>query len=135
MGNWRKLKKFTHGKEDDAFLYDAFYNKFKDRKWESVESGKKYDGHLGIDPKEARGNFMINDVNLEIPPTHITVHKEDMYWQWKTLRSKVATKIPSGRGVCQVSIDIVFTPDLLLHLHRLLVQFRQSPFVFCENNF
>ena len=44
--------------------------------------------------------FKINDVVLEIPPTNIAIHKEDMYWKWKTLRTRTSTKVPSGRGVC-----------------------------------
>ena len=79
--------------------------------------------------------FKINDVTLEIPPTQISVHKEDMFWQWKTLRTKVSTKVPSGRGVCHVQLSIVFTPDLLLHLHRLIVQFQHSPFCWIENQY
>jgi len=77
--------------------------------------------------------FQINDIELHIPPTNISIRKEDMLWQWKTLRSSTSTKIPSGHGMCQVSIQVVFTPDLLLHLHRLIVQFKHSPFCYVEN--
>lgn len=79
--------------------------------------------------------FTINDIDLAIPPTQITINKEDMYWQWKTLRSQSSTKVPSGRGVCNVHLTIIFTPDLLLHLHRLIIQFKQSPFCYVENLF
>lgn len=77
--------------------------------------------------------FKINDIVLEIPPEQITVNKEDLQWQWKTLRTKSSTKVPSGHGMCSVSVNIVFTPDLLLHLHRLIVQLRHSPFCWIEN--
>ena len=77
--------------------------------------------------------FVINDVVLEIPPTAISIQNEDLVWQWKTLRTKSSTKIPSGRGMCQVTLNIVFTPALLLHLHRLVVQFNHSPFCWVEN--
>tara|TARA_Y100001973_G_scaffold64535_1_gene94270 strand:- start:11303 stop:23383 length:12081 start_codon:yes stop_codon:yes gene_type:complete len=79
--------------------------------------------------------FKINDVVFEIPPQNITVHKEDLVYQYKTLRTSSSTKIQSGHGVCHVSINAVFTPDLLLHLHRLIVQFRHSPFCYVENRF
>ena len=77
--------------------------------------------------------FVINDVVLEIPPTAISIQNEDLVWQWKTLRTKSSTKIPSGRGMCQVTLNVVFTPTLLLHLHRLVVQFNHSPFCWIEN--
>ena len=79
--------------------------------------------------------FKINDISLVIPPSSIGVHKEDMVWSWKTLRVKAATKVPSGRGVCHVTLSVVFTPDLLLHLHRLIIQFQHSPFCWIENDY
>ena len=77
--------------------------------------------------------FVINDVPLRIPPSSINISTEDLVWQWKTLRSSVSTKIPSGHGACNVRLDIVFTPDLLLQLHRLIVQFKHSPFCWVRN--
>ena len=44
--------------------------------------------------------FIINDIELVVPPTNIIVNKEDMYWNWKTLRTNVSTKISSGQGFC-----------------------------------
>src|SRR6056300_817555 len=72
--------------------------------------------------------FIINDIELVVPPTNIIVHKEDMYWNWKTLRTNISTKISSGQGFCQATINIIFTPDLILHLHRLIVQIKNSSF-------
>lgn len=83
----------------------------------------------------ARNIFRINDIDLVIPPTQISVRKEDLAWSWKTLRTKSSTKIPSGHGMIQASITIYFTPDLLLDLHRLVVEFRQSPFCWVSNDF
>lgn len=85
-----------------------------------------------VDPNAV---FVINDIELIIPPTQITVKKENMHWNWKTLRTKVATKIASGSSSNYVGLTIVFTPDLLLSLHRLIVQFKSSPFCYVENNF
>ena len=79
--------------------------------------------------------FIINDIELMIPPTNININKEDMYWNWKTLRSRRSTKVASGQGFCQIGLNIIFTPDLLLHLHRLIVQIKNSPFCFIENQF
>jgi len=108
-----------------------------DKSWESVPnfdpSSKEWNQLAGAtDPNFV---FKINDVILHIPPSQITVVKEDMVWSWKTLRTKASTKVPSGHGVCHVSLNVVFTPDLLLHLHRLVVQFRHSPFCWIENQF
>lgn len=79
--------------------------------------------------------FIINDIELVIPPTNIQVHKEDMYYNHKTLRTKHSTKVASGHGFCQVAINCIFTPDLLLHLHRLIVEIKCSPFIWVENMF
>lgn len=85
-----------------------------------------------VDP---RSNFIINDVALNIPPTNINISKEDVYWNWKTLRSAKSTKVPSGQGFCQVTLNIIFTPDLILHLHRLIVEIKHSPFISVQNDF
>ena len=85
-----------------------------------------------VDPNAV---FVINDIELLIPPTQIVVKKENLHWSWKTLRSKVSTKVPSGNAINYVGLTIVFTPDMLLSLHRLVVQFKQSPFCYVENSF
>jgi len=82
-----------------------------------------------------QGNFVINDIDLYIPPQHISVRKEDLEWKWKTLRSKASTKIPSGHGMAQVSVKMTFTPELILDLHRLIVQFRHSPFCYVDSEY
>jgi len=97
-----------------------------DRSWEYRD---------GKDASDPNAVFTINDIELVIPPTQISVRKEDMYWQWNTLRSRVSTKVPSGHGLVQVSLNIIFTPDMLLSLHRLIVQFKHSPFCWIENDY
>jgi murein DD-endopeptidase MepM/ murein hydrolase activator NlpD len=82
-----------------------------------------------------RDIFRINDINLTIPPSQISVRKEDLTWSWKTLRTKASTKIASGHGMVQASLNIIFTPDLILDMHRLIVQFRHSPFCWIENDY
>ncbi len=79
--------------------------------------------------------FTINDVDLIIPPTSIAVQKEDLVYKWKTLRTRTSTKIPSGNGQIAVTVSCIFKKEQLLDLHRLLVEFRNSPFVYIENKY
>jgi len=80
-------------------------------------------------------NFVINDIELHIPPTAISVHKEGLEYAWKTLRSRVSTKIASGNGNYHAQVSITFAPDSLLLLHRLISQVRNNPFVSIQNSF
>jgi hypothetical protein len=79
--------------------------------------------------------FVINDISLTIPPTSISVRKEDLTYQWRTLRTKSATKIPTGHGQVVVHVSIPFTSTQFLSLHRLITQFRHSPFCYIENRY
>lgn len=79
--------------------------------------------------------FVINDIDLVVPPTQITVQKEDLIYRWRTLRTKAATKIPSGHGRVDVHVTMYFTAAQLLQLHRLIVQFRHSPFCYVDNRY
>ena len=77
--------------------------------------------------------FVINDIDLEIPPTQISIQQEDTYWSWKTLRSNVSTKTPTSHGVLNVDATIIFVPDQLITLHRLLIEIKNSPFVYIHS--
>ena len=79
--------------------------------------------------------FTINDVDLIVPPTNIDVQTEDLVWNWRALRQRATTKIPSGQGQVAVQVRIPFTSYMLLDLHRLIVEFRHSPFCYIENRF
>ncbi len=79
--------------------------------------------------------FVINDIDLVVPPQHIAVQKEDLVYHWKTLRTKTSTKIPTGRGQVHIAVTIPFTERSMLSLHRLIVQFKHSPFCFIENRY
>ena len=79
--------------------------------------------------------FLINDIDLRVPPTDITIQKEDLIHQWRSLRSNSSTKIPSGQGQIAVSVVIAFTGDQVLDMHRLIVELRHSPFCSIENRF
>ena len=78
---------------------------------------------------DREANFVINDIELHIPPTAISIHKEGLEYAWKTLRSKVSTKIASGNGTYHAQVNITFAPDSLILLHRLISQIRNNPFV------
>lgn len=84
---------------------------------------------------DRNGIFRINDVDLVVPPSNITIQKEDMIHQWRALRSNATTKIPSGQGQMAVSVVIPFTGSMVLDMHRLCVEFRHSPFCYIENRF
>ncbi len=77
--------------------------------------------------------FTINDIDLNIAPESISVQQEDLVYNWKTLRTKSSTKIPSGHGQTMVQVRIPFIDSDILALHRLIVEFRHSPFCFIEN--
>jgi len=79
--------------------------------------------------------FVINDIDLVVPPTNIDIQIEDLVWQWRALRQRATTKVPSGHGQVAVSITIPFTGPMVLDMHRLVVEFRHSPFCYVENRF
>ena len=68
--------------------------------------------------------FVINDIELPIAPLNIAVQKEDLAYKYKTLRTKATTKIGSGRGVYNLQLTFVFPHEMLLMLHRLIIQIR-----------
>lgn len=77
--------------------------------------------------------FTINDIDLRIAPEAISVQKEDLVYTWRTLRTNQATKIPSGHGQALIQLRIPFIDSDILSLHRLIIEFRHSPFCFIEN--
>lgn len=79
--------------------------------------------------------FIINDVDLEIPPTQIEIRKEDLTFHYRTLRTKSSTKVPTGNGQVTIHATIVFTDDQLLTMHRLIVEMRNSPFCYVDNRY
>lgn len=79
--------------------------------------------------------MVINDIDLVIPPTNISVNKEDLTYIYRTLRTKVATKVPTGHGRVVVQMSIPFTNGMLLTMHRLIIELRNSPFCYIDNRF
>ena len=80
-------------------------------------------------------NFYINDIGLPIDPLNMQVYKEGLSYSYKTLRSKSSAKIVSGNGVLHLSLTLVFDEESILHLHRLVCQLKNSPFVQIKNAF
>ena len=87
------------------------------------------------DEVQVKPNFIINDIALFIPPTSISIHKENLEYSFKTLRSRISTKIASGSGIYHAQISITFPPEGIIQLHRLICQVRNSPLVSIENEF
>lgn len=80
-------------------------------------------------------NFYINDIGLRIPPTSISVYKEGLNYSVKSLRTKSSVKMASGNGIYHAQVNLVFSPDEFLALHRLICQIKNNPFVFIKNAF
>lgn len=90
---------------------------------------------INVDVNEEEINFYINDVGLFVPPTSISIHKEGMTYSSKTLRTNTSVKFGSGNGIYHVQLSLVFPPDALIQLHRIIVQIKNNPFVYIENDF
>jgi hypothetical protein len=84
---------------------------------------------------EKPGNFVINDIQLHVPPTSISVHKEGLHYSMKSLRTSVTTKILSGSGIYHAQAKITFPQDSIVLLHRLICEIKNSPFVSIKNKF
>lgn len=80
-------------------------------------------------------HFTINDILLPVDPQSISVFKEGLDWGGSTLRDKVSARVLSGNGVFNVQVSIIFTKVMYLHLHRLICQVRNSPYVYIENKY
>lgn len=90
---------------------------------------------IGPEDMGSKGVLVINDIDLVIPPTNISISKEDLTYQYRTLRTKVATKIPTGHGRTTVQMTLPFTTSELLTMHRLIVELRNNPFCYIDNRF
>ena len=84
---------------------------------------------------EQNFNFYINDIGLPIDPMNIQVYKEGLTYSYKTLRTKSSAKVISGNGVLHLSLSLIFDEESTLHLHRLVCQLKNSPFVQITNVF
>lgn len=80
-------------------------------------------------------SFVINDIELPIAPLNIAIQKEDLVYKYKTLRTNTTTKVGSGRGVYNLQLSLMFPQEMLLMLHRLVIQIKNCPFVYIKNNY
>lgn len=80
-------------------------------------------------------NFVINDIFLPIAPLSINIQKDNFNWGYKTLRTKTTTKLASGRGQILIQLKLLFTSEMILMLHRLIIQVRNNPFVYIDNQY
>lgn len=78
---------------------------------------------------------VINDVDLKISPQWISIDEQYLTQQWRTLRSNTSTPMVHGSTKRVIQMAIPFKNVHLLQLHRLLVEFRNSPFVYIENQY
>lgn len=79
--------------------------------------------------------FILNDILFPIPPISIQIQKDNFNWGYKTLRSKTTTKIVSGRSSVGIQIKLLFNREMILMLHRLIIQIRNNPFVWVKNDY
>jgi hypothetical protein len=79
--------------------------------------------------------FILNDILFPIPPISIQIQKDNFNWGYKTLRSKTTTKVISGRSSVGVQIKLLFNREMILMLHRLIIQIRNNPFVWVKNDY
>lgn len=80
-------------------------------------------------------HFIINDIFMPIAPLSINIQKDHFNWGYKTLRTKTTTKLASGRSQILVQLKLLFSSEMILMLHRLIIQIRNNPFVYISNNY
>ena len=73
-----------------------------------------------VDIENKEINFTINDIELYVPPSRISIHKENLEYSHKALRTNVSTKIVSGSGIYHAQVSALFVQDEILSLHRLI---------------
>jgi hypothetical protein len=90
-----------------------------------------------INKISAEDRFIINDVQLVIPPTAIRIDKQNTHYKWHTLRSNHPAKVKSGHGQIQVSLSIYFVGAKAINegLRRLVVELEHSPFAYVDNRY
>lgn len=98
------------------------------------------------------GEFQINDIVLDIPPSQIHVQKSAINHSWQTLRTRSSIKAKSPWSVADISCVVNFTGSYLSgdiiardlskgavngyeKLRALVSQLRLTPFCYVENQF
>lgn len=78
--------------------------------YENIRNGIISD--IQNEEEENEIKFQINDINMYIPPLHIGINKENLEYSWKTLRSKVSTKVFSNSGIYNIQMTLLFQEKL-----------------------
>ena len=86
--------------------------------YENIRNGIISD--IQNEEEENEIKFQINDINMYIPPLHIGINKENLEYSWKTLRSKVSTKVFSNSGIYNIQMTLLFPRETLLEFTHLL---------------
>lgn len=79
--------------------------------------------------------LQINDIHFAVGSTEISVQTDSLNYQFQHLRSDGATRLPTGQGGGVVNFRILIPREDLLRLHRLIVQIKNTPFIFVECKF
>ncbi len=84
---------------------------------------------------EHDSTFVINDIQLTIPPEQISIQRQSLNRQWNGLRQKATMKAKSGHStiVVQLSIPFIGIDEINSRLRPLLAQFKLTPFCYVEN--
>lgn len=78
--------------------------------------------------------FVVNDLHFTVGANAIQINKENMHYKYLALRETSTTKIPSGHGNCIINVKFQIPREDILRLHRLILEVKQNPFVYIENN-
>ncbi len=81
--------------------------------------------------------FVINDIELRIAPTNISISKDSLNYQWQTLRTTNSQIKKSGHSVISINFTVPFVGinDINNKLRPLIAQLRYMPFCYVENQF
>ena len=82
-----------------------------------------------------KNNFRFNDLIFDVPPEQISIDHLDSVHQWSTLRARNTTKVPTGQGDLTILTTLTVLPHEMWKLHRLIQEFKFTPFWQIENNY
>jgi hypothetical protein len=79
--------------------------------------------------------FLINDIQLTIPPEQINIQTQASHKEWKPVRIRAPIKAKSGHSVLSIHISVPFVgaDEINNKLRPLIAQFRLTPFCFIDN--
>lgn len=82
------------------------------------------------------GQFRINDITLNIPPTEIKINRQSFNHRYMALRTRNTVKTKSGYSVITIRVAATFDDrDGFEDLRKLIAQLRVMPFCFIENKY